>query len=790
MARVRRYLLQRLVHLMRRLLVAGIALLLLFVLLDRLFPLPDTRREWSTLVVAADGTPLRAFADRRGVWRYPVRIEDVSPRYLEALIHYEDRWFWHHPGVNPIALLRAAWQSLRAGRIVSGGSTLTMQVARLIDPHPRTIGGKLRQMFRALQLEWHHTKREILTMYLNLAPFGGPIEGVQAASYRYFGKPARELSHAEAALLAVLPQAPSRLRPDRHPHRARRARDKVIRRLVRFGVWPRRIAMEAASETVVADTFRTPMLAPLLARRLRLEQRRRGRRVGLIRTTIDAGLQAGLEQKLRDWQGNLPEGSSAAVLVVDNRNLSVRAYIGSIDFTSRKRFGHIDMVRALRSPGSTLKPFLYGFAIEDGLIHSHSLMLDVPQTIAGYRPGNFNGRYHGAVSATRALQMSLNVPAVDLLQRYGEARFVARLRNGGLRLRIPGGKPNLAVILGGAGASLESLVAAYAALARNGLSGRLRFTQDDQVSENRLFAAGAAWIVRDMLESQGRPGLPRQGLEMAASRQVAWKTGTSYGYRDAWAIGVTDRYTIGVWVGRPDGTPMPGHYGAVTAAPLLFDIVDSLPGRSLWAQRPQRPAMVSRASICWPLGTRSKDQPSSLCHRRMQAWIFRRQVPPTFPDRTQKVWSGYRTIYWINPATGKRVMAGCRIEHRERREAARWPAALEPWLSRRLRRLAALPPIDPACKGVTMQSDKSLKIDGIEDGSTLRRPTNNGKPLELSIGTLGGEGRLYWMVNDRLAAWSRAGQRVMLRFDRPGHYRITVADSRGRFDRISIDVIE
>ena len=770
--------------------IIGVVLFLGFIGLDKLLPLPDTNHDWSTLVVARDGTPLRAFADKRGVWRYPVKLDDVSPRYIEALINYEDRWFWHHPGVNPAALLRAAWQSIRAGRIVSGGSTLTMQVARLIDPHSRSLGGKIKQMFRALQLEYHYSKRQILTLYLNLAPFGGPVEGVQAASYRYFGKPARELSHSEAALLAVLPQSPSRLRPDRYPGRARKARDKGIRRLVRFQVWSKKILAEAAGEPVTADAQGTRLMAPLLARRLKQQRLKRGIRGGVIRTTIDADLQAGLEQKLKAWQTTLPDDSSTAVLVVDNHTLSVRAYIGSVDFFNRQRFGHIDMVRAIRSPGSTLKPFLYGLAIEQGLVHSKSLLTDVPQTVDGYRPGNFNGQYTGPVSVTRALQMSLNVPAVDLLQRYGMVRFVSRLRNGHLRLRIPQNKPNLSVILGGAGTSLESLVMAYSAFARGGLSGDLRFTAQQKSRDYRMLDRGAAWIIRDILESRGRPGLPNEGLDMSASRQVAWKTGTSYGYRDAWAIGVTDRYTIGVWVGRPDGTPMPGHYGAVTAAPLLFDIVDSLPDRRLWAERPARPATVSKAEICWPLGTQRKSLPANLCHQQHTAWILKGQVPPTLPDRTQKVWSGNRVSYWINPKTGKRVMAGFRINKRIRREAARWPAAVEPWLAGRLRKLAALPGIDPACKGVTIQSTRSLKIDGVQNGSTLHKPGNDSKPLSVSVGVLGGEGDLYWLVNGKLAAQSRVYQRVVLRFDHAGRYEITVADSRGQYDRVIVNVLE
>ncbi|MDE2382883.1 MAG: penicillin-binding protein 1C, partial [Xanthomonadaceae bacterium] len=619
-----------------------VMVLLALLILDAAFPLPLPKtRDAAAVVVARDGTPLRAFADAHGVWRYPASPESVSPLYLQALLGYEDRWFWKHPGINPIAMLRAGAQVLRNRHIVSGGSTLTMQVARIIDPalrdgSSRSIGGKLRQVLRALQLEAHLSKRQILTLYLQRAPFGGPIEGVEAASWAYLGKPAAQLSHAEAALLAVLPQSPTRLRPDRNPEAAQHARDKVLDRMAALGIWSKPQADDARIETVVSRRLRNPMDAALLAQRLHRNQPTLPR----IVSTLDAGLQRALEERVASYFSDLPPRTSAALLVIDNATLQARAYIGSVAFGDKQRLGDVDMVQAWRSPGSTLKPFLYGMALEDGLIHSESLLLDAPQSFDGYRPGNFDKAFNGPIGAAEALRLSLNVPAVELLNRVGPARFAARLQHAGLVLKFPAGAaPNLSMILGGTGAKLEDMVGAFAALHRAGIAGHVRFTQDAPLIERRLLSPGAAWIVREILVANPRPGEARELFDSGRRPQVAWKTGTSYGFRDAWALGGTPRYSVGVWVGRPDGTPLPGQYGAVTALPLLFEVIDSLPHAPTDPVRVPMPRNVSDIAICWPSGLAADAQSAALCAKRMQAWVLDGVVPPTFAERQARLWN-------------------------------------------------------------------------------------------------------------------------------------------------------
>jgi penicillin-binding protein 1C len=755
-----------------------------FILLDLLFPFqtPAPEGRFAVTVLAEDGTPLRRFADDKGVWRYPTTVDAVSPLYFEALINYEDRWFRYHPGVNPVSLLRALKDYVKAGRPQTGGSTLSMQTARLFYPHTKTIRGKLYQIFRALQLDLHRSKDEILNLYINAAPFGGPIEGVQAASWAYLGKPPKELSHAEAALLAVLPQAPSRLRPDRHPARARRARDKVLDRLAAFGVWSPETAADAKMEPVKAVFHSQPLTAPLLARRLK--PRAGGGMSGTVQTGIDYRLQRAVERIVAAAVGPMPEKTSAAALVVDNETLLVRTYVGSADFTDDARYGHVDMIQAYRSPGSALKPFLYAFALEEGLIHSESLLVDAPFTFSGYRPGNFTQNFSGPVAAAEALQRSLNIPAVDLLDRLGPKFFDARLRQGGLNLVFPPhAEPNLAMILGGVGTSLFDLVSAYTSLAGGGLAGKPRLTPDDPIVRRRMATPGAAWIIRRILSDVKRPDLPGGRLRMAAARKVAWKTGTSYGLRDAWTIGVTDRYTVGVWVGRPDGTPSPGQYGRITAAPLLFRIVDALP-RGYAAPKPV-PGTVDRTEICWPLGTPPEGPADPLCHQRRTAWILNSVVPPTLPDRMDDLWRINPLTLRINAATGRRLPPDCTADSVKTVQIARWPKAADPWLKPRIRRLTRIPRLDSACGRTFPRDPDTVRIVGIPDNAVIRSPGVRREPPTVPLEALGGRGRLYWLLNGELIAETRIGGAAIHRFHRPGRYRLTATDAAGNYDSIS-----
>ncbi len=545
--------------------------------LDRLYP-PDLSRleSLSTEVVADDGSMLRLFTAADGRWRLPADMDRVDPLLVEMLIAREDKRFLWHPGVDPLALVRAVWQAATSGEIVSGASTLTMQTARLLEPRERSVPAKLMEIARALQLEWRFDKREILAMYLTLAPYGGNIEGVRAASLFYLGREPQALTDAEAALLVALPQSPERLRPDRAPTAAAAARNRVLEIAADEGVLTDKAAAEAATASVPLGRRPVSLVAAHLAERLH----RVDPAAQYIETVIDPQLQRGLQRLVALAAGQWPDDVSVAVLAIENETGLVRGYIGSADYLDQSSYGPIDMVTAVRSPGSTLKPFLYAMAFDARLLHPETLMLDRPTRFGDYMPENFDGGYRGEITAGEALRSSLNVPAVGVLARIGPGPFLDRLESAGMHVALPetDRKPGLAVILGGVGTTLEDLVMLYAGLARGGDVVPLRFTVGAADSTGRtLVSSLGAFYTTQILQSVPAPPERLAGTMRSDAPIIAYKTGTSYGYRDAWAIGYDTRYTIGVWVGRPDGSFSNGRMGRDTAAPLLFDAFDLLP---------------------------------------------------------------------------------------------------------------------------------------------------------------------------------------------------------------------
>ncbi|MEJ0012038.1 MAG: penicillin-binding protein 1C [Bauldia sp.] len=536
----------------------------------------------STIVVDRDGKLLRPFTIVDGRWRLPVKRAEVDKRYLDMLVAYEDRRFSTHDGVDAWALVRAAGQFVLAGgHIVSGGSTLTMQVARLIDDSgTRSVTGKLRQIAIARKLETQFSKGEILDLYLTLAPYGGNIEGIRAASLAYFGKEPGRLTTAEAALLVALPQSPEARRPDRDAAAAQAARDRVLDRLASAGAIDADTADAAKTERVPDARRPFPMLAPHLAQQA--VEARPGQAVDKL--TISRDLQASLQSLASDRIKAMGPKLSVAIVVADVMSGAILASVGSGGLFDEQRDGHVDMTRAVRSPGSTLKPLIYGLAFEAGLAHPESLIEDRPTGFGGYAPENFDGFHRGTVTVREALEQSLNVPAVIALNAVGPARLIARLKRATVNAVMPDASaPGLAVGLGGLGVTLRDLVALYAAIARGGTAVTLRDGISDAApieSGAPVLSPAAAWYVTDILKDvpppiNGSPG------------RVAYKTGTSYGYRDAWAIGFDGAHVIGVWIGRPDGTPVVGLSGIVSAAPILFEAFDRLgPKRAPLPGRP------------------------------------------------------------------------------------------------------------------------------------------------------------------------------------------------------------
>jgi len=520
--------------------------------------------DYSRLVLDRHGKLLRAYADKEGRWRLPATPSDVDPTYLRMLFAYEDKRFYDHDGVDVLALARAAYQLVSEQHIVSGGSTLTMQVARLLEPRRhRSFYAKLRQITRALQIEEKLNKNQILSLYLTLAPYGGNLEGIRAASLAYFGKEPKKLTLAQAALLVALPQAPEARRPDRYPGEALAARNLVLDRVADAGAIPQDEVKLAKRQPVPQGRRELPALAPNVADEVVSSDPN----VRVHRLTLDADLQKTLEELARDRAHALGPRISVGIVAVDNSTNEVRARVASADYFDASRSGQVDMTQALRSPGSTLKPFIYGLGFEDGLIHPETLIDDRPVRYGNYTPENFDLTFQGTVTVRRALQFSLNVPAIAVLDKVGVNRLAARLNEAGAALVLPQGEaPGLAMGLGGVGIRLADLTMLYAGLARLGEAAPLieRQGQTTAGAGHRLLDPVAAWYFGNILVGAPPP-------DNAPGGRVAFKTGTSYGYRDAWAVGFDGRMTIGVWVGRPDGAPVPGLVGRASAAPILFD---------------------------------------------------------------------------------------------------------------------------------------------------------------------------------------------------------------------------
>ncbi len=589
---------------------APLVLVVLFTLAAWLVPFPEgllTSIPASQVVTDCTGAILRVYPNADGNFMIPVALKEISPHVAAATCAIEDRRFWLHWGVDPAAVARALWQDLTSFRVVSGASTITMQVVRLLEDRPRTLWSKVVESFRALQLERRLSKKEILALYLTLAPYGGNVYGIEAASLAYFGKRARALSLPEAALLAGLPQSPPRLRPDRYPERALKRRNLVLWALVRDGLVPyeeartylfeeeqRKGGEGSGSGTRLASNpyrrrpfpFHAPQFCRLVA----------GRRSGeaLLQSTLDLRLQQRVEELLRQRVDRLDAVTNAACVVVDNESGDVLAYVGSRDFWSEAAAGQVDGLHALRSPGSTLKPLLYALSYAQGTLAPDEVLPDLPLLASAWCPENFDKTCHGLVPAQKALARSYNLTAVRLLSRYGVERFLDFLATAHLG-RPRSGAAGLSVILGALEVRPIDLVRSYMTLARFGQALPLRLTAGEQPVEigagdtsHRHVSPEACYLVSQAL-TRSKDGLGG----------IAWKTGTSWGKRDAWTVAYTPRLTVCVWMGNFSGEGAPALVGAEAAMPAALQIVNWLDPRPLWPDRPQG---IERGAVCAETG--------------------------------------------------------------------------------------------------------------------------------------------------------------------------------------------
>ena len=588
-----------------------------------------------------NGRLLRVTLSADQKFRIWTPLAEVSPDLIDATLRYEDKYYAHHPGVNPLALARCALDLLRFHRVTAGGSTITMQLARLrFHLHTRNISGKLEQIIRSVELERHYSKGEILEAYLNLAPYGRNIEGAGAASQIYFDKPASKLSRPEAVALSVIPQSPTRraLHIDRDNHSINLAQSN----------WYDRAKIDSNAEFSMRN-FQPRMqteqkfFAPHFVQHVLESSHGRDQ----IITTLDFEKQRAIERRVTDYIASNRNRSieNAAVLLVDTRTMDVLAQVGSADFNNAAINGQVDGTRSPRSPGSTLKPFVYALALEQGLIHPLSILADAPRSFGEYNPENFDREFLGPIRAGDALARSRNVPAVELASHLVHPTLYQFLSTADVRLPKAESFYGLALPLGGAEVSLQDLVRLYAALANNGELRPLRFTARDRIAKpKRILSPEAAFLTLEMLGNVPRPEM--NCADGNHSARVYWKTGTSHGFRDAWSIAVFDHYVLGVWVGNFDGRANPAFVGRTAAAPLLFQVIDSL--RAAWPEpivphQPPPGANLKRVEFC----ALSGDLPNRFCTQHVEGWF----IPGVSPIKTCDV---HREVL-VDVATGSRV---------------------------------------------------------------------------------------------------------------------------------------
>jgi len=522
-------------------------------------------KDRSRVVKAHDGSWLYTETNHGDKWRFVVDLEQIDPNYIDILLNFEDKNFYTHFGIDILAMFRAISQLVANQRIISGGSTITMQLARLLKPKPRTISSKLIEMVNALQLEMHYSKDEILSSYLTLTPYGGNVESIIGASMRYFGKLPKNLTASQSALLVALPQSPERNRPDRHLSNATKSRDRVLKMAYEKKLINSYEYNLSVSQKPSTRLYKFPRYAPHLSTKLLSLDRLSNS--SDISTTIDISLQRELEVWAKDRSYILPKDTTMAILVIKNSDSSIEAYLGSHDRFSSRVSGFIDMINSVRSPGSTLKPFIYALGFEKHIIHPYSIILDKEIRFGDYMPHNFSNRYSGEVTVAYALQHSLNIPAVKVLERIGVGDFVDSIEETSGDLLIPKNSATLPVALGGLGISLWQLSQLYVTLANYGRAYPLHYLADINSSKIfRLCSNKSAKMTTAIL----REVEPPDGF-INRNSQIAYKTGTSYGYRDSWSIAYSKDYTIAVWVGKPNNATQSKLTGRSTAAPLAFE---------------------------------------------------------------------------------------------------------------------------------------------------------------------------------------------------------------------------
>jgi penicillin-binding protein 1C len=762
---------QKIRLLVKRFVILTVSFCLLFFLLNALFPLPD-KIAYSVVIRDSKGEVINAYLTPDDKWRMKTELSEISPLLRKTIIAKEDKYFYYHPGINPFAVVRAAVKNVFRLKRTSGASTITMQVARALEPRRRSFGAKLLEMFRAFQLEWKYSKDEILQLYLNLVPYGSNIEGVKAASLLYFNKEPDHLSLAEITALSIIPNRPSSLVMGKSNARILQERNRWLQKFAADGVFSKEEIADAEAEPLTAVRHTVPHFLPHLSYQLKK------RTADLnIKTTIVLNTQLKVEKLTEDYvRGLRLKGiRNAAVVVVDNKSHKVMAYVGSAGFTDTTDGGQVNGAAAVRQPGSTLKPLLYALCMDEGLFTPKMVLNDVPVDYAGYAPENYDKEFHGSVTVEYALENSLNIPAVRSLKTLGKEKLIEKLVACDFkRIQKDQNKLGLSMILGGCGATLEELTGLFSAFANNGVYSPLQYIQGDSASKKEeIISPEAAYLITETLSKVGRPDFPINWTATEHMPKIAWKTGTSYGRRDAWSIGYNKNYTVGVWCGNFSGVGAPDLSGANTATPLLFKIFNTIDydSNSDWYEPP--PGCELR-QVCSETGL----PPGPYCTNLISDYFFPLVSTTKTCTHLQEV--------KVSPDSSISYCEACAPASGYRKKLYRvYDAEMQAFLAQSGKPYEMIPPHNPACERIFKGEGPSITFP--KNGEEYFMEKKSPEPLQLMAQTSSDVSKIYWYINDQFYKVCNRGEKQFF-MPEEGPVKITCSDDKGRSRTIAIRV--
>jgi penicillin-binding protein 1C len=752
------------------LLISAAITVLLFFTFDKVFPLPDNV-EYSTIITDKNGDIIHAFLTTDDKWRMKTSLDEISPLLRQTIIQKEDKYFYYHVGINPFAIARAAISNILHLRRTSGASTITMQVARALEKRPRTYTNKIIEIFRAWQIEKKYNKDEIVQLYCNLLPYGGNVEGVRAAALLYFQKDPDHLSLAEITALSIVPNRPSSLVPGKNNDAIRVERNKWLRRFAKEKVFTEKQIADALAEPVSAERTTLPKLAPHLSLELKKTPQTE------VHSSIDINVQSKVEKIVADYarQLRLKNIRNAAVVVIDNKTHQVISYVGSANFYDTADGGQVNGINAIRQPGSTLKPLLYAMSIDEGLLTPKSIINDVNINYGGYAPENYNKKFNGYVTMEYALEHSLNVPAVRCLDRLGTPKFIRALATCNFQqVKKDQKKLGLSMVLGGCGATLLELAGLYSTFANDGKYFRPSLTKDTTAARGTtIISAAAAFMINETLSKINRPDFPLNWQSTEHMPKIAWKTGTSYGRRDAWSIGYNKKYTVAVWAGNFSGTGVPDLSGAEVATPLLFRVFNTVDYDSdrEWFSQPDD---CDIRMVCAETGM----PPASFCKHVITDYFVPLISPAKLCDNMQEI--------AVSP---DEKISYCRSCVPANGYKKKWykviPAEIQRYYEERGIAYQKVPPHNPDCEQLFKNGHPTIlsPSPGFEYLISKKDP----EPLQLQCRAGNDVSRVYWYVDNRFYKMGDAHASLYF-VPKEGPVKISCTDDKGRNRDIWIKV--